>query len=337
MFEFIKNKKEYVSCEWLEYGIHFFPKGIEDCCMYVPKKGFYAPVSEVKNGRYDYKDFFNKKRIARKQHEKGIINERCQGCYNLEKREWKRSKVLSHVVFNLNYKCNSDCIYCYTHANKRFFNNTKDIPVFDFLVDAVKKKIILPDCDIHLGGGEPVLNSEFDSILNFLLDNNFNNISIYSSGIQFNSSIERAVRENACKLFISTDSGNEELYKKIKNVDMFNECWNNIKKYCNAQDDNKNSVCVKYIIIPKVNDTKECIDEFFVKVKEVNAGVVVTDIERNWYKLYCDDESRVKDLIVLMKYMESYCKKNLIKHIYFPASVYITQKYRALCDSIVSE
>ncbi len=336
MFNFFKRKREYVSCEWLEYGVHFSPLGIEDCCMYIPKNQDFTPVSCVKNGKYDYKDFFKKKNIAKKQHAKGIISERCKGCYNLKKDIWKSSKVLSHVVFNLNYKCNSDCIYCYTHKNKRFFNNFRDVPIFDFVKYAVEKKIILPDCDLHLGGGEPLLNDEFEAILNFLLDNNFNNISIYSSGIQYSSAVDRAVKNGACKLYISTDSGSEELYKKIKCVDKYYECWNNIKTYCKSQTLEKNkSVCLKYIIIPEINDNKKDIDSFLEKVSEVNARVIVVDIERNWYKQYSEKDEEVKNLLWYVKYIEVYCEKNNIEYIHFPACVYVLNKHREFYDSIV--
>lgn len=335
MFEFFRRKKEYVSCEWLEYGVHFSPIGIEDCCMYIPKKQNYAPVSRVKNGKYDYKEFFKKKEIARKQHSKGVISERCEGCYNLKKSIWKSSKVLSHVVFNLNYKCNSDCIYCYTHKNKQIYNAFRDVPVFDFVKYAVKKKIILPDCDLHLGGGEPLLNQEFELILNFLLDNDFNNISIYSSGIKYSSSVEKAVEKGACKLYISPDSGSQETYKKIKGVDKYDECWDNIKSYCEHQNIEKNkSVCLKYIIIPEINDNKDDIDSFLKKVCDVNAKVVVMDIERNWYKQNSEKDDEVKKLLWFMKYIEVYCVKNAIEYIHFPACVYVLNKHRNFYDSI---
>lgn len=336
MFDFFKRKKEYVSCEWLEYGVHFSPRGIEDCCMYIPKQQDYTPVSLVKNGKYNYKEFFKKKNIARKQHKNGKIIERCVGCYNLKTGVWKPNKVLSHVVFNLNYKCNSDCIYCYTHKNKKFYNNFKDVPIFDFVKYAVENKLMLPDCDLHLGGGEPVLNVEFETILDFLLDNNFNNISIYSSGIQYSPSVERAVKNGACRLYISTDSGSEELYKKVKGVDKYKECWDNIKKYCENQcSENKKSVCLKYIIIPQVNDNKKDIDLFLQKVLEVNAGVIVIDIERNWYKQYSENDEEVKKLLWYMKYIEKYCDENQLEFIHFPACVYVLNKHREFYDSII--
>lgn len=335
MFDFLRKNKEYVSCEWLEYGIHFSPLGIEHCCMYIPKNMDYTPISLLKNGKYDVKDFFNKKIKTIKSHKKGILDNRCSGCFNLKKDKWVSSKKLSYMVLNLNYACNSDCCYCYTHRNKKLYNKSVDVPVLYFVEDAIKKDLLDINCEIHLGGGEPLLNKEFDDILNLLVENNFKNIKIYSSGIQYSSSVENAIKNNACKIYISVDSGTCEMYKTIKNTDKFDSVWDNIAKYASYQNvEINNAVCVKYILLPGLNDNKEEIDKFLYKVKESNSRTIVSDIERTWYKENSDNKNLLEPLIKLGKYMELFAKDNGISYIYFPSFMYAMRDNQDIYEAI---
>ena len=115
--------------------------------------------------------------------------------------------------------------------------------------------------EVHWGGGEPTLLKEFPQIMDLFLDKLEPMLRIYSSGIKYSSHIEKAIKLGCCTLIISLDSGNPDLYKKIKNVDEFNTVVNNIAIYCKAQDElpERKYVILKYILIPGVNDTEEYI------------------------------------------------------------------------------
>ena len=337
LFNFFKknNKQEFTSCEWIEYGVHFSPRGLDHCCMYVPASKDMGPASPLKKGQYNFNDFYKKKKKLKKDQRKGIISDKCKGCYVLQKKVWKKKKEFENVVLNLNYKCNADCIYCFTHKAKLYFNTrVKDVPVYKIMEKAIKKKLILPNCEIHLGGGEPLLNNEFEDLVKLFLDNDCNNLKIYTSGIIYSKGIEKAISKTACKVYISTDSANRELYKKIKNVDKHDEVWNNIKNYCNAQT--KDGVCVwpKYIIIPEVNDTEEFISEFIDKVIESGAKAIVTDIERGWYDTNSKDEEKMKPIIKLLKFLITKAKDNNLEVLNFPASVYAIDTYNDFYNSI---
>ena len=169
MFDFFKRNKEYVSCEWLEYGIHFNMAGLFHCCMYAHSDKNDLPVSRITyNMRYNFDDFLNKKNLSRKNFRKGIIEDRCKGCYVLKKKNWNKQFKIKNMAISTNTTCNSNCIYCYTHNNKQAFNSVPDIPIYDFIEKYIKKKVITADCEVQFGGGEPVLNYEFEKILNLL-------------------------------------------------------------------------------------------------------------------------------------------------------------------------
>lgn len=334
MFSIFNSQQEYYSCEWLEYGIHFSPLGIEQCCMYVPNSDAFKMLTPLKNGEYDISKFYKNKEEIIKQHKKGVINPNCSKCYNFKQAKWAECKYIKYLVLNLSYHCNSDCIYCYTHKYKKLYNKSVDVPILNILKDFINKKKLFLDCEIHIGGGEPVLNKEFEKIVNLFIENGFKNIKIYSSGIQYSSIIEKALNNNGCKLIVSPDCGDSILYKVIKNVDKFDQFWKNIKKYCEVQNEDKYSVMLKYIIIPSINDNKESIDNFLNKVDEVNGKFIVVDIEREWYSKNKNNNNEIMRILKLIKYIQLYADNNRMRYEFFPACVYAINDYSSFYNGL---
>ena len=120
--------------------------------------------------------------------------------------------------------------------------------------------------------------------MKFFTMEGFNNIRVNSSGIKYSKTLADALRENCASLVISPDCGSKEMYLKIKRVKAFDIVWENIKKYSDYS--NNNSVKVKYIVIPGVNDTKDEIDKFFNCVLKSGVRSVSVSIEQNWYHKY---------------------------------------------------
>lgn len=310
MFNFFKKEKEYISCEWLEYGINLGANGIYHCCQFSVSNKNDAPVSALdSNKEYNIKDFLKQKRKARKQHRKGIINERCKGCFELKKKNWDSNFKITNLVIGGNTKCSASCIYCYTSFNKKIYNRQKDIPVIGVLNSLISEKLISHDCEVAFNNGEPVIMNGFDEIINILTDYKIRRIRVHSSALQYSKAVEKALEQGICDLVISPDSGNRELYRKIKNIDMFDICWGNIAKYAKSQK-NQTQVQLKYIIIPGVNDKSENIAEFIEKVKESGVTHILIDIEMWWYRNNSENKDRIKEVFELVGYAESYIKQN---------------------------
>ena len=52
MLDILKRKQEYISCEWLEYGMHFAVNGLYYCDKYAHHGGNNEPVSSgTKKGK----------------------------------------------------------------------------------------------------------------------------------------------------------------------------------------------------------------------------------------------------------------------------------------------
>lgn len=332
---FKKNQnKEYVSCKWLEYGIHFTASGLHTCDKYAHPESSMTSLSPLgKNNNYNFSDFFKKKKKLRRDAKKGKIQSTCQGCYMLENTIWEDAEKIKCMAISTNTSCNSNCIYCYTHRNKKFYNSQPDISIYDFIEKSIKNKKIESDCEIQIGGGEPLLKPEFEKIIKIFLDNSFNNIRIYSSGILYSLGIQKCLEKDYIKeLVISVDSGTQELYKSIKNVDEFESVWKNIKSYCDSQGENKEQVRAKYIIIPKLNENIAAIDAFFDKVLESGVKFVLIDVEMFWYKTHHNNKKKIQELFNIVKYMEAKCIENNIKFGHFSSVCYAIDKYRKMYE-----
>ena len=90
------------------------------------------------------------------------------------------------------------------------------------------------------------------------------------------------MQENRACIIISLDSGNRNLYKKIKRVDCFDNVINNIKLYSSAEY-SKDNTFLKYIILPEINDNKKD----FIQFLDVALDCGIKGIKIDVNGLYC--------------------------------------------------
>ena len=134
------------------------------------------------------------------------------------------------------------------------------------ILTALKEKNLLRHTTFDIVGGEctEYENGKLEDIVKFAMDGDYW-LHFFSSGIFYSEVIADAMKKSRANIVVSVDSGTKETYEKIKRVKTFDKVWENMAKYSRAgvQDDfcNKGYVILKYIIIPKVNDSLE---EFIV-------------------------------------------------------------------------
>lgn len=80
--------------------------------------------------------------------------------------QWYESIMKRIFYFNITYKCNSACIYCYSH-NTNVNAERKDITLKNFIRFCKKYNIGKQD-RVILNGGEPFLCEDIEHILNLL-------------------------------------------------------------------------------------------------------------------------------------------------------------------------
>ena len=287
--------QEYTSCHWLQHGLSFENDHIEMCCLCCHKGGGRLYIKEDYNGKgLNWDDIFKLKQQFIEDNKNGIIDPRCEGCFNLVNRGWDDEvPYINYIHFNHWTHCNSDCIYCYTSWDKKNYQKRPHYKVLPMIKELFKKKLFRVGGEITFAGGEPTILNEFDDLVNFMLKNGAERITVHSSGIKFSKAIEKGIREKKLSVCLSADAGTRETFKRVKRVDKFEKFWENAKKYSQAQKDINDKIYVetKFILIPEVNTNKEEIDKWLEKTVEAGIKSIVVDIEND----FCRD-LRAKNL-----------------------------------------
>ncbi len=300
--------QEYTSCHWIQHGISFENDHIEMCCLCCHKGGGRLYVKENYSGKgLNWEDIFELKEKFIEENKKGIINPKCEGCFNLVNRNWEgEQKYINYLHFNHWTHCNSDCIYCYTSWDKERYQKQKHYKVLPIIEELLRQNLFKPNGEVTFAGGEPAILNEFDELVKSLIKNGADRITVHSSGIKFSKAIEKGIKEKVLSVCLSADSGTPAAYKSIKRTDKFNVFWENAKKYAKVQKkyDNKIYVQTKYILIPGINTNKQEIDNWLDMNIKCGIQTVVADIENDFCKdLRNKGEEKPRYLIDLCEYI----------------------------------
>lgn len=176
------------------------------------------------------------------------------------------------VFWDTTYKCNGDCLYCFTNSGmnsdiskiKEIDMNQK-IKIANYLIGQRVKKI-------SFGGGEPFIDTCFVDLCNYLQEKL--EISVTSNGSILNSSIWDMLIKEKCKITISLDTLNEQKFLKIrKNID-FNKVIENIKILVSNSKIRKNMsircTVTEDIVIEEVEELLQFCEELNIGKLKVN-------------------------------------------------------------------
>ena len=323
--------QHYTSCHWIQHGLSFENDHIEMCCLCCHKGGGRLHIKDEYKGKgLKWDDIFKLKEKFIEENKKGIIDPRCEGCFNLVHKDWDDDqKYINYLHFNHWTHCNSDCIYCYTSWDKKNYQKKPHYKVMPMLKELFKKKLFHPNGEITFAGGEPTILNEFDDIINILLKNGVNRITVHSSGIKLSKGIEKGIKEGKLSVCLSADAGSSETFYKVKRVNKFNKFWQNVEKYAQAQpQDKKTLVETKFIIIPGINDNKQEIEKWFSLNLAYGIKSIVVDIENDYCKALREkDESRPQYLVELCDYIVKRAKELDFNLIYYNNFRYLTTEH----------
>ncbi|MCD7739784.1 MAG: radical SAM protein, partial [Candidatus Gastranaerophilales bacterium] len=313
---FNKEKKayKYVSCEYIQHGFNVDYEDIRMCCFNCHEGGGrQVLIDNYKGEMIDWNKFFKEKRKLRELNKKGIILERCKGCFFLKEREWDDEDYINYMVFNHWTQCNCKCKYCFTNEQSDFFNKRKNYNMYPVIKKLAEMGKIRGGGEIGFGGGEPALLPEFEPMVNMLLDCGCDNIRVHSSGVKYSKAIERGLSEGKLTLVVSVDCGSAATYENIKRVNHFNKVWENLAIYASKQGENKYKAKTKYIIYPGFNDNKEELDKWFDLTLQAGIKSVVLDMEGGWY---INNKSNIPDyLYKLLEYAKNRAEELGMKNI----------------------
>lgn len=281
-------------------------------------------------------DLFEKSReTLLNENKNDKINPKCEGCFNLKTLDLSNvDKRIKYIHFNHWTYCDSDCIYCYTNADKKYQNARQHYNALPLLKEIIDRYGFSPDGEITFAGGEPVLLNEFEDILQYLLEIGAKNIIVHSSGVKYSKVLETGIKENKVKLVISQDSGNYDLYKMIKQTDNFNTVWSNTKQYAKAQQSENINVYSKYVIIPGINDNRKSIEEWLKKVQDAGVKTVIIDIEHKYYEKNKNNFKIAKHLLTLCECINYRAKLSGINIELYNCAEYLYKRYKLLVPFI---
>ena len=296
MFDFFKKKEkrqqtcgeddacQYLDCVWMKHSLHFFYDNIRMCCSNAPGIMFYK---DYHGEEIDWEKVYNiRKEAVDEINSEGGYPFECAGCCEIHGSLTNNpvqpfeNKVTKVYIQNF-MSCNAKCTYC-TFGNVERGLRYKVLPHIKTLIE---KGILSKHASVYMSGGEITISPEFEELLSTLYNYLESPIEIFTSGIKYCKSIEEAFKNNKLTMLLSLDSSTPETYKRIKQVDCFNQVVDNLKKYTQATDYAKNNITLKYILVDGENDNKDEIKGFIELLKELGIKNARLDLDFNKYSL----------------------------------------------------
>lgn len=271
------------SCEWLDRGLAFSPRGLHVCCVchhgdrgWLPISDFnggYIPVRRIREVRSAYIEAINSGRP-----------EACDGCSLLEKRIWSPALYLVHVV-NLSHftGCNLNCRYCYLQLERKctgWWNDPeglsaghRPLALYDTFQAMMTDGLLAPDGVINWGGGEPTLLAEFEKLLGLLVSGGRWNY-VATNGVRYSPALAAGLADGHVGMVCSIDAGTAAAFKALKGYDYFDRVWAHLKAYAATGG----NVQAKYIVT-RMNSNSDDAREFVRLSAETGVRGVICDVD----------------------------------------------------------
>ncbi len=314
--------------------------GITYCTLTNASNGLGWPKipDEVFDGQnIDWDKFFIERDKEIENIKNGNPRKECFNCPQIIESDYKYDRKIKYILLSPWQICNSNCIYCLGHVeplnpnSPRYHQDYKKFvepyDMIKILKDMTDRNILDKNAKIDFAGGEPTLYPKFNQIIDFLLENNFNNIIIHTNNIQYSDLIAKGIKQNAISLMISIDAGSKKMHEKVKRVKSFDKVWHNFKKYSKAKTkEYSKKLCTKYVIVPNVNDSKKEIAEFIKQSKKNGATHVAVNVYNQLLNEMNYEENLLNNLYQLAEFFKSEALKNKLEYVFFPNIGYVYTK-----------
>jgi pyruvate-formate lyase-activating enzyme len=267
---------EYLSCEWIEGGIAFNRRSIHSCLIIHHHTGlpFIAPF----NGGTVPLQMVTDERDRIRAANKNGGHPACVGCPNLRRQRWERLERPIQIVGIAHYShCNIKCSYCFLQRQDRAsfeagFRPYELLPTMQGLIDS---DLLAHDAIIDWGGGEPTTYREIDALLELLLGHGTFHY-LHTNGTVVPDAIRHTPNPERVHVICSVDAGCAATYQEIKERDLFEQVWHNLRQYIEIGV----HVTPKYIMLP-ANAGGEDIRGFVERTVAIGATDVILDVDYN--------------------------------------------------------
>lgn len=282
---------KYKFCEQLKKSIFFDSNAIVHCCNCTQVKDTVF-LENYKGEKIDWNKLIQEKLYCQQLAKEGKYPYKaCEKCHMWREDDWDEGGYLNEIIISHWTACNCNCFYCYSAQDKQKFNSYKPYNLFEILQDLEKNNLLdfnKQDCGmVRFLGGDVAVLADFEEIINLFIKAGAKKIYIPTSGIKYIPVIEKVLKQGIAEVIVSPDSGNHELYKKIKRVDKYNQVRENMEKYAKAAQGNS-VFKSKYIVLPYVNDKKEYIDEWLEECLNLGIKYIADDFEDNFVSKFAN-------------------------------------------------
>ena len=267
---------------------------------------------------------------------RGIVSDKCKNCIELEERNISFLNFLKSFIFD--YKkfpvkniiiksfrqCEFSCVYClekrYTQGKKTVQITKSEfydiLPIIKTLINT--KMIDKKGLRLEFQGGSISVWDEFKDVLKEVVNYGVGSLFYHTNAVSFIPEIGEAAKSIPSDMCVAIDSGSRETFKKVKGEDKYDTVLENIIRYVNSGI----NITIKYIIVKKLNDNIEEIQDFCKTIKYIAENSkhkdnihVMLDLD---FREYLNKSSYKfpDEYVQLYKYVIDFCNKNNIDFIY---------------------
>lgn len=303
----------YKSCRLLEHGIYFYldPGSkqlcVGHCCntdnLELPDRLYL--YSDLKNQTLSWDYIFEEKRKLRENAKKGIYPAQCDGCFELQERDWDDENYINHLTAGHIMKCNSRCVYCPIGRIPDCHNREQDVDMKPIIAELSQKNLLRYNGSLRFVGGEPTLMKEFDWLVDLFSEHNVPEIYVPTSAIRLSKSLCKALEKvESAAIVASIDSGTKETFEKVKGTKFFNIVSKNMKTYLKHAR-KKNFIISKFILFTNYNDTAFEVEKWLENCNRIGHIEVQFDSEHSVSSSeHCENKKYVNRTLKMLQYAE---------------------------------
>lgn len=278
------------SCFDLHNSIFLAPDEIRTCCkrFFVDNQMKGDVVLVDVNGKKSedllYRCILQKKKELYKEINRGKSNE-CTGCPFLEFKDWGyiNEMNIKHLSFEYHTVCNMKCQYC---SEKYYGGKNPSYDVFKLIKEFERNGCLKDSENIIWGGGEPLLDSSFESMIQFMAEKKPDiKQRVITNAIIYSAVVAYLLKKDKVVITTSIDAGTKDTFYKVRRSKKFDAVFENLKRYTSA---NPRNITIKYIILHDNSSYKE-----LVAFSEMINKYKLSDCN---FQISCDFNSEELDL-----------------------------------------
>ena len=241
----------FTSCTDLQSSLYLAPSEVRTCCKRFFVNGerrgdvVLQGVSTLRDSSLNLKEILKAKmRLIRALNQGDECA--CEGCPYSSFRQWgdRIPGPINYLSMEHHSVCNLRCSYC----DDTYYGGAR--PSYDVeqtVSDLVRSELISEDTLVVWGGGEPVIDSQSDRMVQILSERSKKvRHRFLTNATRYSSVVANLMSSGQAQIVTSVDAGSEETFKVVRGRPGLAKVLENLKRYSDASE--VGSLTVKYIL-----------------------------------------------------------------------------------------